>query len=282
MDFPQLPYPPDTRAKGYRFELNYERINQSDTWALASDEQRPWLLMLWFIAWQQTPCGTLPDDDILIAARLGMDRCAFSDHRHVLLRKWGKRSDGRLYHPVITELVLEKIKRKERETQRKAAYREKKQSKDVPQMSHGTDTGQTRDSGGSDDTGTGTGISKPPSLRDVPPSGSAKQKSITFSQWLVETKTKGEKAVSDYAPVWEYARTIQIPDDWIEIAWLKFKERYTTDEKAIKKRYIDWRGVFLRAVKENWLGLWFYSEKSQAFCLTTVGVCSDIDTREAA
>ena len=122
----------------------------------------------------------------------------------------------------------------------------------------------------------------PPSLRDVPLSGSTKQKSITFQTWLLETKAKGEKAVSDYQPVWDYAKLTGIPEDWIEIAWLRFKERYTGEEKAKKKRYIDWRGVFLRAVKENWLGLWFFSEKTKEFCLTTVGVCADIDTRETA
>ena len=124
--------------------------------------------------------------------------------------------------------------------------------------------------------------SKPPSLRDAPLSCSTKQKSITFQTWLLETKAKGEKAVSDYQPVWDYAKLTGIPEDWIEIAWIRFKERYTGEEKAKKKRYIDWRGVFLRAVKENWLGLWFFSEKTKEFCLTTVGVCADIDTREAS
>ena len=132
-----------------------------------------------------------------------------------------------------------------------------------------------------EDQGVDQGIT-PPSLRDVPPSVSVKQKAVTFQSWLHATKAKGEKAVSDYKPVWDYAELSGIPADWIEIAWLRFKDRYTGDEKAKRKRYIDWRGVFLRAVKENWLGLWFYSEKSKSFCLTTVGVCADIDTREAA
>lgn len=114
------------------------------------------------------------------------------------------------------------------------------------------------------------------------PLGQEKSKAVTFQSWLHATKAKGEKAVSDYKPVWDYAELSGIPADWIEIAWLRFKDRYTGDEKAKRKRYIDWRGVFLRAVKENWLGLWFYSEKSKSFCLTTVGVCADIDTREAA
>lgn len=68
----------------------------------------------------------------------------------------------------------------------------------------------------------------------MPPFLFYKTKSITFQTWLLETKAKGEKAVSDYQPVWDYAKLTGIPEDWIEIAWLRFKERYTGEEKAKK------------------------------------------------
>ncbi len=152
----QPPYPSDTRAKGYRLELDYERINQSDTWALASARQRPLILMLLFAAWQQTPCGSLPDSADIIAARIGVDLDQLDRDRAIVLRGWEAADDGRLYHPVLTEHVLEMLGRKAREAQRKADYRARK-AQSVPQVSHGTDTGRARSSGGSDDTGTGTG-----------------------------------------------------------------------------------------------------------------------------
>lgn len=155
------PYPADTRAKGWRFELDHERIQQSDTWALAAPNQRPWLLMLWMVAWQQTPCGSLPDTDELIAARIGMPADEFLLNRAILLRGWELCEDRRLYHPVIVEKVLEMLARKTRETQRKADYRERIKALNVPILSRGTTKGQTWESGGSDDTGTGTGTSKP-------------------------------------------------------------------------------------------------------------------------
>lgn len=155
------PYPAETRAKGYRFELDYERILQSDTWALASAQQRPLLLMIWFVAWQQTPCGSMPGSDQLIAARIGMDTEEFQRNRSILLRGWEKAEDGRLYHPVVSEMVFEMLARKSRESNRKANYRERMKALNVTELSHGTDSGQTRESGGSDDTGTGTGTSKP-------------------------------------------------------------------------------------------------------------------------
>lgn len=156
----ESPYPLDTRAKGWRFSLDYERIRQSDTWALATPDARPWLLMLWMVAWEQTPCGSLPNDDELIAARIGMPPESFSPIRKSLMRGWEKGSDGRLYHKVITELVLEMIETKNKERDRKAAYRQRQGSpRDVPRDNHGTDGDVPRESGGSDDTGTVTSIS---------------------------------------------------------------------------------------------------------------------------
>lgn len=113
------------------------------------------------VAWQQTPCGSLPSNDELVAARLGMSPGEFEQHRAILFRGWWQADDGRLYHPVIAGLVLEMLACKNRETQRKADYRARLKASNVPQLSRGTDAGLTRESGGSDDTGTGTSIRKP-------------------------------------------------------------------------------------------------------------------------
>ncbi|MEK7916622.1 hypothetical protein AAB988_29540 [Burkholderia contaminans] len=156
-----IPYPSDTRAKGWRFELDYERIRQSDTWALAAPEIRPWLLMLWMTAWEQAPCGSLPDDDELIAARIGMDLEHFQSVKKRLLRGWWVADDGRLYHNTMVERVQEMLATRDKERNRKSEWRDRKkaekQSEEVPDMSHGTTSGQTWESHGSDDTGTGTG-----------------------------------------------------------------------------------------------------------------------------
>lgn len=165
------PYPADTKAKGWRFELDLEQVMQSDTWALAGPEVRPWLLMLWTTAWQQIPCGSMPSDDVLIAARLGMPIKAFQKAKAVLLRGWWLADDGRLYHDTIASRVHDMLGRKDAERQRKAEYRARKEAerrlleiagedKDTqcgPKVSHGTDMGRTRESGGGDATGTGTG-----------------------------------------------------------------------------------------------------------------------------
>ena len=159
------PYAADTRAKGWKFVLDTERIRQSDTWALTPHGTRPWLLMLWMTAWEQTPCGSLPSQEPLIAAKMDCDPKAFAKMREHLMRGWWLAADGRLYHPVITEQVLAMLKAKTSERDRKAEYRRKmdeertRKSGGVPGLSRGTDAGQTRDSTGCDATGTGTGTS---------------------------------------------------------------------------------------------------------------------------
>jgi uncharacterized phage protein (TIGR02220 family) len=164
---PEPPYAADTRYKGWRFELDLERVQQSDTWALASPDQRPWLLMLWTVSWQQNPCGSLPSNDELIAARIGMSLAAFQVAKPILMRGWWQASDGRLYHATITEHVLAMLAYKNGEARRKADWRARMAAEreaqtlrsapgNVPKMSRGTDASVPRPSHVSDATRTGT------------------------------------------------------------------------------------------------------------------------------
>lgn len=152
------PYPADTRAKGWRFELDHEQIRQSDTWALAPADVRPWLLMLWMTAWEHTPCGSMPSDDALIAARIGMPGKAFAKARETLMRGWWLAEDGRLYHDTISARVLAMLAKKDKDRARKAGWRARhaegqpNDSAAVTQESRVTDAGQARDSARSDNT----------------------------------------------------------------------------------------------------------------------------------
>lgn len=159
------PYPTDTRAKGWRFELDLEQIDQSDTWALTPPDLRPWLLMLWASAWRQTPCGSLPDDDALIAVRIGMKPATFAKHRATLMRGWWTAEDGRLYHDTVSKRVTEMLAARDKERNRKAEYRKKKEAEEaaaamaIAGLSHGTQPGQAMDWGVTDNTSTGTSTS---------------------------------------------------------------------------------------------------------------------------
>ncbi len=119
------PYPADLEAKGWSLDLDYEKIEQSDTWAIASPEQRPWLLMLWLMAWRQVPVASLPDNDRLIAARIGMPVEQFSAWKDILLSGWELANDGRLYHKTLTQHALRMAEKRGKDRARVAAFRAK-------------------------------------------------------------------------------------------------------------------------------------------------------------
>lgn len=268
---PEPPYPPDTRCKGWRFVLDHERILQSDTWALASLNQRPWLLMLWLVAWQQTPTGSLPDDHMLIAARIGLPLKEFAEQKALLLRGWVLHSDQRLYHATITENVLEMIERRNAEADRKAAYRLRQKEK-VPDLSRGTGSGQATDSDGSDDTRTRTRTRTRTSKQESPPSLIEKElsklskKPLTLDDFLANCKSSGKKPIGDDDPIFDYADKTGVSEEMLYACWQEFKLRYIGNAK----RYADWPAVFRNAVRSNWYRLWFLKDGEQA-AWTTAG-----------
>lgn len=121
------PYPPDTRAKGWRFELDYEKIEQSDTWGLASGIPlaQHALLMMWFVAWRQVPCGSLPTDEQLIRAHCRLPEPVWRKVRDVLLRGWWHADDGRMYHDTLVQRAREMIEKRGSDASRKKLFDEK-------------------------------------------------------------------------------------------------------------------------------------------------------------
>ena len=62
-----------------------------------------------------------------------------------------------------------------------------------------------------------------------------------------------------------YASEVGIPEEFMQLAWTEFKHRYSEASKTYK----DWRPVFRRAVRENWMKLWIIDGES--YRLTTTG-----------
>jgi hypothetical protein len=113
-------------AKGWRFEVNMEQVKKSDTWLRArTGFVRAHLLLLWSESWEQTPCGSLPDDDELLALILDMEPEVFSKHRAVLMRGWWLASDGRLYHDTVAARVLAMMQKRAKDAARTARNRAK-------------------------------------------------------------------------------------------------------------------------------------------------------------
>lgn len=89
------------------------RLRGSKSWLIS--RRRPELFRpmfaMWMRAYQERPAGSLEaDDDVLAdAAELGFE--AWVDLKTDLLRGWILCSDGRYYHPVLAELVLQAFER---------------------------------------------------------------------------------------------------------------------------------------------------------------------------
>lgn len=138
-DFPEPPYPATTLAKGWHFDLDPERIMRSDTWDLAAEIPlcRPALLMMWFVAWQQAPCGSLPADEQVLRAKLQIPADVWPSMRDHLLRGWWQAGDGRLYHNTLIERVKEMMAKRRSDADRQALHRAK-QGTESPAKSDAT------------------------------------------------------------------------------------------------------------------------------------------------
>jgi hypothetical protein len=94
-----------------------------------------------------------------------------------------------------------------------------------------------------------------------------KRNAIALQTFLEECKAKGEKPILKSDPVFAYADETGIPDEFLRLHWLEFKERYSMTGA---KRYTDWRAVYRKSVHGCWFKLWFL--RADGTCgLTTQG-----------
>jgi uncharacterized protein YdaU (DUF1376 family) len=90
---------------------------------------------------------------------------------------------------------------------------------------------------------------------------------VSLKTWIEAIKAKGEKPIPSDDEVFTYAEGAGIPRDFLHLAWLEFRHAYA---QPGAKHYRDWRIVFRKAVRQNWLKLWWFDGETCA--LTTVGL----------
>ncbi len=73
------------------------------------------MLKLWWCAWKQYPAGSLPNDDRVLAQLAGYEMApkAWAKIRSATLRGWVICSDQLLYHPVVSELAIKAMGKRE-------------------------------------------------------------------------------------------------------------------------------------------------------------------------
>lgn len=115
----------------------------------------------------------------------------------------------------------------------------------------------------------------------IPPDGgkvSKKSSAISLRTYLDECKAASVKSIPETDPVFDYAAKIGLPDEFLRLQWLEFRERYTLPDA---KRYKAWTTVFRKSVQGNWFKLW-YCDSEGKYLLTTVGQQADKNHKEAA
>ncbi|HEV2674127.1 MAG TPA: DUF1376 domain-containing protein [Aliidongia sp.] len=126
---PDPPVSPDIDITGLDgFMLNVQRLFASELWALSTGDEFKAALGLWGRAWQQSPAGSLPDDERVLSAFSGAGS-KWKKVRDVALRGFVKCSDGRLYHAVLCEDVRNAAKKREAFKERTKAATEARKSR---------------------------------------------------------------------------------------------------------------------------------------------------------
>lgn len=112
VDLPTPPVPADADLTHFDdMPLEVRRLRDSGIAGEPNAEIFRCAVLLWCVAWHQVPAGSLPVDDAELCrlVGLGRDMKTWRKIRAGALRSWRPFSDGRLYHPVVTEKVIDRF-----------------------------------------------------------------------------------------------------------------------------------------------------------------------------
>lgn len=120
-DLPEPLTPPNGDLRDFDYMPIFRaRLFGSSFHARATDAEWRAGVTLWLKAWDQVPSGSLPDNDIDLCrlAELGRDLKRWTKIREGAMRGWVKCSDGRLYHEVVAEVVLDALGKRTKASRR--------------------------------------------------------------------------------------------------------------------------------------------------------------------
>lgn len=89
-----------------------------------------------------------------------------------------------------------------------------------------------------------------------------KREETTLKTYLEACREAGKKPIPPGHPIRDYCTDAGITDEMLQLAWIVFKDRFTTG-KDKAKRQKDWPAHFANAVRGRWAALWFTDEKGQ-------------------
>lgn len=223
--------PKDADLRSYTWlKLDYSRLFSSEFFAMANDAEFRAAFILWCKSMQQLPAGSLPNNDKALAGWCGKNVKQWVKIKDMALHGWQLADDGRLYHPVLAEVVNdilnktdskskmpehdEESKKGMTNAERQAAYRARVNSRNAQVNDSVTDDNVTRNeevterNGNSNDSVTASNVTHNANVTDsnVTPrnemGGKGGDLDLDLKQDLdkeqeVKTKTTREASVCD-------------------------------------------------------------------------------------
>lgn len=102
------------------------------------------------------------------------------------------------------------------------------------------------------------------------PAARKKREDTNLKTYLDACKQSGVKPLAADHPIRSYCADAHITDEMLQLAWIVFKDRFTTG-KDKSKRQKDWPAHFANSVRGRWANLWFTDEKGET-CWTSAGL----------
>lgn len=198
------------------FLLNTEKLMASELWALATGDEFKAAVGLWCRAWKQSPPGSLPNDERVLAAFSGAG-ANWRRVRDVALRGFVECSDGRLYHTTLCEDAIRAA-----EAKRKRHDRTKNATK--------ARSGQRDDERDADRNDTQEGNVTPPHRREVEGKGREE-----------EEYTQSARKDSEFNTFWaDYPEMGRVSWTLAEEEFYKLTEKERLEAVASLPAFKDW------------------------------------------
>lgn len=107
---PPPPVPADADLRRFNYmPLDVVQLFNSDTWNMSSGWEAKAAMNLWMRAWHQVPAGSLPNNDSILRNFAAVPD--WESVRAIALRGYCECSDGRLYHRILCDKVLDVLGR---------------------------------------------------------------------------------------------------------------------------------------------------------------------------
>lgn len=94
----------------------------------------------------------------------------------------------------------------------------------------------------------------------------------SLKTFLERCRDAGETAISGYEPLRKYVDGVELPMEFVQLAWDVFKAEHSPEGANERRLQADWRKHFLNYVTKGYYRLWYADAANGTYSLTTQGI----------